>query len=187
MVVGYGVGKVVVPVRGGRQVVCMRGAARIPTAIFLNITCWPWLAWPSPHLPLPPLAASSAVLPTATAAAAVNGSVRCLAMFVDEQGDEQIMAIAPALLPELLGIVARGQEYGAPLQRKALSILHTILEVLQVRGEGSPVPARWRASQGGEPVRVAGGSAHSLAGWWAVSRCWWAEVVQPPQRCVAVQ
>lgn len=45
----------------------------------------------------------------------------------------QIMAIAPALLPELLAIL-RSDEYGAPLQRKALAILHTILEVLQVRG-----------------------------------------------------
>ena len=41
------------------------------------------------------------------------------------------MAIAPALLPELLAIL-RSDAYGAPLQRKALSILHTILEVLQV-------------------------------------------------------
>jgi hypothetical protein len=137
----------------------------------------------------------SALLP------AVNGSVRCLAMFVDEQGDEQvgsrcspplalsasvapawpgralpmmprllvhppsarptcnppastpvaqppanvhsnrtkqcrpglqIMAIAPALLPELLAIL-RADEFGAGLQRRALAILHTILEVLQVR------------------------------------------------------
>lgn len=43
----------------------------------------------------------------------------------------QIMAIAPALLPELLAIL-RSDEYGAALQRKALTILHTILEVLQV-------------------------------------------------------
>lgn len=42
------------------------------------------------------------------------------------------MAIAPALLPELLEIL-RSDEYGAALQRKALSILHTVLEVLQAR------------------------------------------------------
>lgn len=40
------------------------------------------------------------------------------------------MAIAPALLPELLAIL-KSDEYGAALQRRALSILHTILEVLQ--------------------------------------------------------
>ncbi|KAL4441799.1 hypothetical protein ABPG77_003715 [Micractinium sp. CCAP 211/92] len=66
----------------------------------------------------------------------VSGSVRCLAMFVDEQGDEQIMAIAPALLPELLAIL-RSDEYGATLQRKALAILHTILEVLQELASGA--------------------------------------------------
>ncbi|PRW57646.1 importin-9 isoform X1 [Chlorella sorokiniana] len=70
----------------------------------------------------------------------VNGSVRCLAMFVDEQGDEQIMAIAPALLPELLGIL-RSDEYGPALQRKALSILHTILEVLQELSSGATLAA----------------------------------------------
>lgn len=43
----------------------------------------------------------------------------------------QVVAIAPALLPELLAIL-KGDEYGAALQRKALAILHTILEVLQV-------------------------------------------------------
>ncbi|KAL4434017.1 hypothetical protein ABPG75_000458 [Micractinium tetrahymenae] len=70
----------------------------------------------------------------------VNGSVRCLAMFVDEQGDEQIMAIAPALLPELLAIL-RSDEYGAPLQRKALTILHTILEVFQELASGATLAA----------------------------------------------
>ena len=78
-------------------------------------------------------------------------------MFVDEQGDEQIMAIAPALLPELLGIVARGEEYGAPLQRKALSILHTILEVLQV-GVGG-----WAG--GGRAHSVVQCSGGSGSGW----------------------
>lgn len=43
----------------------------------------------------------------------------------------QVMAIAPALLPELLAIL-RVDEFGAGLQRRALAILHTILEVLQV-------------------------------------------------------
>jgi hypothetical protein len=43
----------------------------------------------------------------------------------------QIMAISPALMPELLCIL-RSDEYGPSLQRKALTILHTILEVLQV-------------------------------------------------------
>lgn len=41
------------------------------------------------------------------------------------------MAIAPALLPELLAIL-QGDEYGPALQQKALAILHTVLEVLQV-------------------------------------------------------
>jgi hypothetical protein len=41
------------------------------------------------------------------------------------------MAVAPALLPELLAIL-RGEEYGGALRRRALSILHTVLEVLQV-------------------------------------------------------
>ncbi|KAI3434732.1 hypothetical protein D9Q98_002793 [Chlorella vulgaris] len=66
----------------------------------------------------------------------VNGSVRCLAMFVDEQGDDQIMAISPALMPELLCIL-RSDEYGPSLQRKALTILHTILEVLQELASGA--------------------------------------------------
>ncbi|PSC72945.1 importin-9 isoform X1 [Micractinium conductrix] len=65
----------------------------------------------------------------------VSGSVRCLAMFVDEQGEEQIMAIAPALLPELLSML-QNDEYGPALRRKALAILHTVLETLQELASG---------------------------------------------------
>lgn len=40
------------------------------------------------------------------------------------------MAIAPALLPELLSML-QNDEYGPALRRKALAILHTVLETLQ--------------------------------------------------------
>lgn len=61
----------------------------------------------------------------------VNGAVRCLSMFVDELGEEQVLQITPTLLPELL-LLVRHEGYGQQLQRRALSILHCLLGVLHM-------------------------------------------------------
>lgn len=78
------------------------------------------------------------------------------------------MAIAPALLPELLAIL-QSDEYGPALQQKALAILHTVLEVLQVgltrawAGlDGGARRCRWMRLPASQQKRAAGGLSCTL-------------------------
>eukprot|EP00887_Chlorella_sp_A99_P007628 scaffold20.g7628.t1 len=84
----------------------------------------------------------------------VSGSVRCLAMFLDDVLSEE--QITPTLLPELLQIV-RNDEYGAGLQRKALSLVHVIGGVLHTLAGG--------AAGGGQQQQVKAVVSSMLADW----------------------
>lgn len=44
--------------------------------------------------------------------------------------------MAPSLLPELL-LIVRGDEYGAGLQRRALAILHVVVQVMHTMAGSS--------------------------------------------------
>lgn len=53
-------------------------------------------------------------------------------MFVDELGEDQILIIAPSLVPELLSIANSSSGHSAFLRRRALSIFRTIIESLEL-------------------------------------------------------
>lgn len=60
----------------------------------------------------------------------VDGGVRCLSLLADELDEEQVMQAVPVLLPELLTIVTNNEQYRPELQRRALVILHSIINML---------------------------------------------------------
>jgi importin-9 len=53
-------------------------------------------------------------------------------MFVDELGEDQILSIAPSLVPELLSIANSSSGHSAFLRRRALSIFRTVIESLEL-------------------------------------------------------
>ena len=63
----------------------------------------------------------------------MNGAIQCLAMFVDELGDDHILSFTPILLPELFILIKQESTgYSPSLQIQSLKILKTILESLEM-------------------------------------------------------
>ncbi|KAL0051329.1 hypothetical protein WJX82_005781 [Trebouxia sp. C0006] len=60
----------------------------------------------------------------------VDGGVRCLSLFADELGEEQVMQAVPVLLPELLSIVSNHKQYRPDIRRRAFVIVHSIINML---------------------------------------------------------
>ncbi|KAK9806782.1 hypothetical protein WJX72_002643 [[Myrmecia] bisecta] len=64
----------------------------------------------------------------------VHGAVRCLSLFADELGDEQVFQVVPVLFPQLLTLVSQPAEHGPQIQRRALSVVGSMVGMLAVIG-----------------------------------------------------
>jgi len=67
----------------------------------------------------------------------VFGAVRCLAFLIEDISEEQVIEMAPVVLPELLHIV-QNEAHPAALRRWALIIFTTCLDALQLTYKQSP-------------------------------------------------
>jgi len=70
----------------------------------------------------------------------VFGAVRCLALLVEDISEEQVVEMAPVVLPELLHIV-QNEAHPAALRRWALIIFKTCLGALELTYKQSPTAA----------------------------------------------
>ncbi|KAL6779589.1 hypothetical protein ACKKBG_A12895 [Auxenochlorella protothecoides x Auxenochlorella symbiontica] len=61
----------------------------------------------------------------------VDGTIRCIAMFVDELGEDQILEMAPGLLHEMAPLLSPGSGADAALVRRVLSILRSVVGAMQ--------------------------------------------------------
>jgi hypothetical protein len=70
----------------------------------------------------------------------VSGAVRCLALLVEDISEEQVVEMAPIVLPELLNIV-QSDSHPVYLRRWALIIFKTCLGALELTYKQSPAAA----------------------------------------------
>ena len=70
----------------------------------------------------------------------VVGAVRCLALLVEDLSEEQVVEMAPVVLPELLNIV-QNEAHLPSLRRLSLSIFKTCLGALELMYKQSPQAA----------------------------------------------
>jgi hypothetical protein len=98
--------------------------------------------------------------------ALVRGAVACFGMLVDELDEEQVLAVAPVLLPELLRL-AGDSAAPADLRRRAFGIFRSTVEALEAAAR----------AQGRGAVRAA--LAPALGPWMAAAAAALAEAAPP--------